>query len=99
MSEEPDLPPLTQQAKNLAGSIGRNAKHVLTGGKLHVEKEEASLRESICQSNVCGNYRSSDNRCAECGCFLVEKIPLTAEYCPLLLWPGDELKKSLEEGE
>jgi hypothetical protein len=85
--------------QNAGKSLVRNAKHKLNGGDLHLEQEEIDMRTDICEANVCGRYRPSDHRCAECGCFLVEKIPLTAEYCPLLLWPGDELKKALEEGE
>lgn len=85
---ERNLPPLGTQAKNFAKAVFRN----IGTGFQHAEQEEQDDRRSICESNVCGNYRPSDDRCADCGCFLAEKIPLIAETCPLMLWPGDELK-------
>jgi hypothetical protein len=92
--KEKPLPGIGAQAANFGKALVRSAVHVAKGGDLRLEEEEQEDRRSICESNICGNYRASDDRCADCGCFLADKIPLAAEYCPLMMWPGDNLKNT-----
>jgi hypothetical protein len=93
---EPALPSLPRQAGNALKAVVRTVKSVATGNRIKVSPETATKRREICQSNKCGLYRASDQRCAKCGCpssprgFIPDKADLFSEFCPLKLWgPGE----------
>jgi hypothetical protein len=69
------FPPLAEQARNLAGAVGR---FIGSGGKL-ATAEERDRRLAICG----GCDRFEDGRCRECGCRLAWKVSMASEHCPL----------------
>jgi hypothetical protein len=81
-------------AVNAAKAASRLAAATLRGEDTEVDEEGQETRWDICRE--CPLFRPSDERCAECGCWLKAKIPLSTEICGLYKWPGD-LQKALEE--
>lgn len=82
--EIPDLPSMTNMAKNVLGSMFKTAKSAVTGHGVRVEKEEADRRLSICRG--CPFFRRTDERCSKCGCYMAVKTYLRAEKCPVGKW-------------
>lgn len=73
-----DFPPLTRQAANLAGAVGR---FVASGLKRATPAEQAG-RLAICGG--CDRFR--DGKCLECGCVTAWKARLQSEHCPIGKW-------------
>ncbi len=79
--EAPELasfPPLSEQAGNLAGAVGR----FLVGGLARAGPEETARRLAICA----GCEQFSDGRCRLCGCRLGLKVAMQTESCPVGNW-------------
>ena len=74
------LPSQVQMAVNLAGAITRD---VLAGCPRRTKEEADEIFNTICKP--C-EFLRSDNRCAQCGCPVVDKIPLGRERCPIGKW-------------
>ena len=68
------FPPLTTQARNLAGAAARFAA---SGGQLAPDEEKAR-RAAIC--GACEHF--ADGRCRLCGCWLHYKQSMASEHCP-----------------
>lgn len=83
--DEPDLPSLAVRARNLAGQSAAEAL-AITRGVPPVTSEETARRIGICRSNKCGNWRSSDETCALCGCPMVRKAPWRTAKCDAGMW-------------
>ena len=82
----PGLPPVVQQARNLAAAVVTNVKSLARGAPALVDKETASARFRICEA--CDLYRPNDQRCGHprCSCYLRFKTWLRAEKCPADKW-------------
>jgi hypothetical protein len=76
---KPEMPPLTTQAGNLAGAIGRTIKAAVTGQPVRVSPEERDRRWGLCMT--CENL--VNDKCKLCGCHFRAKIELATERCPL----------------
>lgn len=84
---EPQKPRLARRVLNYGEAV---VKHVIAGAK-HATSTEASRRESVCRSNICGYFRASDATCADCGCPLRNKTAWSEQRCPLGLWDSPSL--------
>jgi hypothetical protein len=90
--DKPKLPPVTDEAKNLASAIWKVAKDYVKGNELQVEAKEYEARLAVC--TTC-DQRVND-RCASCGCFINEKAKIASfpdevkVFCPLVRWPFPE---------
>lgn len=71
-------PGLAEQVGNLLASA---ARFVASGLKFST-KEEAAARLAVC--TPCPQYNLG--RCNVCGCFLVAKVVLKEEKCPIGKW-------------
>lgn len=83
-SSEPRLPSLLTQATNLAKAAGRVAVAAATGEPVLRPAEQQSACLAICAA--CPSHRPSDDRCAECGCSVAQKVKFQTEICPLAKW-------------
>lgn len=79
---QPELPPTLTQVRNYVQSLARSAASVMEGHSFYVSEQTATARAEICRSNVCGNYRQSDDKCGQCGCPIQGKTSRFAEFCP-----------------
>jgi hypothetical protein len=84
MIRPPQMPSMSQMARNLAQSVGRNLKSVAAGNELRLTAEEANKRLSICKG--CEFFNQLQQRCGKCGCFMAVKTYLRAERCPIGKW-------------
>src|SRR5262249_41892067 len=73
-------PPLAQQASNLAASLWDWA---VSGFTMATAREMAN-RLRICHG--CPEYVADEQRCRLCGCYLLAKIRLKPEKCPIDKW-------------
>lgn len=80
INNEPKMPSLWQQAKNLTKSVVEHAK---TGGQ-NVTPEEKQARLDLC--NNCEFYDKEKSRCKKCGCFMLVKTGWSSASCPIGLW-------------
>ena len=78
-----DMPPITSQAKNLAGAVGRSVTAGVKGEAVKVSREVRDERHAICLACV----RRHEKRCLECGCWLTAKQWSATEDCPIGKWP------------
>ena len=75
------LPPLAHRAMNFVAAA---TKHMSLGAPKVPTGEEAR-RHSICKA--CDRYRVADDRCSECGCFLLgSKVAWADQVCPIGKW-------------
>ena len=82
---DPALPGMLTMVKNFVGSATRH----IAGGMVERSKEEAdSLRAQFCNppGAPCVFYRSVDDRCAKCGCWLSEATRWKSKPCPIGRW-------------
>ncbi len=82
VGEATAFPPLTTQAGNLAGAVGRVVKAAVTGEPIRVSPEEHEKRHGVCMA--CDQL--VNNRCKLCGCRFLTKIELATERCPIGKW-------------
>ena len=86
MSEEKQYPSIPQQGKNLAKfawdvmkeSLSNDSTSLLVSDQIYNERLE------ICKS--CDWYDPNQNRCKECGCYMLVKARLAGSHCPLDKW-------------
>lgn len=72
------FPPLSTQAANLAGALGRFAASGLAMASVELRDERRAL---------CGQCEHKDgNRCRKCGCGLWAKTAIATEVCPIAKW-------------
>ena len=90
--DKPKLPSLATQAVNFAKAV---ARHVRSGAHL---VDKATLEERLQHCALCEHR--VDNRCAICGCFLVDsptgtggKAEWASQSCPLGKWLALEPEK------
>lgn len=81
---EAALPSITTVALNAARAARAEVRARLNGTP-PVEPAEIERRLAICKA-PCEKWRSSDNRCSECGCFGNFKTRLRSQKCPLGKW-------------
>jgi hypothetical protein len=81
----------TEPALPSAGSIALNAARAAaaeirarTAGTPSLPDEEIVRRLDVCKS--CDNWRTSDSRCAMCGCYMAYKTRLRSSSCPIAKW-------------
>jgi ribosomal protein L32 len=77
---EPALPNMVSMAKNVAQAVSSAAKR----GAVLVDDEEKEKRLKVCRQ--CEFYRTSDKRCAVCGCYTELKTTLASWHCPIGRW-------------
>jgi hypothetical protein len=78
-----ELPPLTEELRNVTRSIFKAAVGYVKGEQIQVEPEQLEERLAVCA--MC-THRVED-RCGVCGCYIDKKAHLATEQCPLVLWP------------
>lgn len=83
-TEIPSLPNMAEMAKNVLKSLGRVVKSAAKGDGIRLGKEAAEARLAICRA--CPFFRSTDERCSKCGCYMAVKTYLRAERCPIGKW-------------
>ena len=83
-------PPILEQGKNLALTIGRiidtvrdKNSQLITPRKIYWQRIE------ICKA--CPSCDQGQKRCMECGCFMPAKAKIVVEACPLGKWEENEL--------
>lgn len=85
-SQKKALPPLSEQVKNFAATIGTS---LLSG---HQKVSEPVLEERLRICDTCPS-RAGD-KCSECGCPLAKKAALVTSFCPAYKWlaetPGED---------
>lgn len=78
---EPQPPSIVEQTLNVVGAGVRFA----ASGFRQRPVEEVDRLHAICKG--CDRYRPSDDRCAECGCYLLgNKLAWATEVCPIGKW-------------
>ena len=84
--EEPEkkLPSKVEMASNLAKSLVKNTKAVLTGDDLVAPPEVKNRRMDLCRA--CAWFMKDTKRCAKCGCVVPLKAYLAQESCPIEKW-------------
>lgn len=83
--EQPPLPPLLTRAANLLSASAQEGK-AIAQGVAPITEEEAQSRFAICRTNRCKQFRSQDDTCAACGCFLKSKTAWRSASCPRGHW-------------
>jgi hypothetical protein len=75
---------MARLAVNAGQAAGRVIKATVKGETVWLTPAKSSEHKAICESNQCGFYRVSDQRCAHprCGCFTRLKTLLATESCP-----------------
>lgn len=68
-------------------AVGRVLRQLFRRQSVLVSTELRQARLAECESNRCGRY--SNGKCLECDCFVLAKVVLTTETCPLGRWPVD----------
>lgn len=85
--DTPQLPPIMQQARNLAKAVAGEAAAVAKGVK-PVTPDEKRARLAICAACPERVIQDGHARCAACGCFLERKTAWRSQSCPLGKWPA-----------
>jgi hypothetical protein len=49
-------------------------------------EEIAKKRMAICVENKCGKYKSNNDTCKLCGCYMPAKVRSPKSYCLLKKW-------------
>lgn len=97
--KEPQLPSSLTMAGNAAKALIRTAGQVIAGKRVLAPEWVQSERWETCKS--CDMFRQSDLRCSLCGCYtrswLVGKIELAKERCPLNKWVAYEIETTNHE--
>jgi hypothetical protein len=78
--EDPSSPGVGEMAMNFAGALLRDLK----AGRPRRTPDEVEAILSICQG--CELWRSEENRCGQCGCWIRKKASWAQEHCPLGKW-------------
>jgi hypothetical protein len=78
------LPSKKEMAANLAKSLSKTAKALVTGKKIKAEMSLIEKRTAICHG--CAWFIKENQRCAECGCVVPMKVYLSEESCPVGKW-------------
>jgi len=71
-------------SKSLSSAASKAAKAVIDNKQIISPKLDAQKRLDIC--NKCPSLDKSGGRCEECGCFVIVKVKLDFESCPLKKW-------------
>lgn len=91
MSEESEYPPISEQAKSVAGSAFKIFKGLFNGETVFASLETQVERKKICEG--CEFYDKDCDplpRCKKCGCVVDFKVPIAFEKCPIDKWGMDE---------
>ena len=87
MSKE-QYPNKIKQGKNLAKFTMNVVKDVVVGGvgtdNIFASENKQKKRLDLCHE--CEYYSISDNRCKQCGCWLVYKVKFNTSICPIGKW-------------
>ncbi len=84
--DNPQMPSLSQRAKNFSKSMGEFAKDVaMSGAEAFLGSEQIAERERICA----GCDQQKESWCLSCGCYLPMARTFRSKQCPLKKWPGD----------
>ena len=83
-SNKPNMPSLSQMAKNLGQDVLKNVQSVAKGNSLGSDDAEANRRKTIC--NSCEFFNKAQERCSKCGCYMAVKVYLKASNCPVGKW-------------
>lgn len=79
-SEQPSLPGVGEMAANFAGALLRDLK----AGRPRRTPEEVEAILVVCRG--CEFWRSEDQRCGRCGCWVRKKASWAQEHCPIGKW-------------
>ena len=84
----PQFPSKAQQGKNLAKFTMQVVKDVVVGGigsdDIFVSSTIQNDRMNVCRG--CEYYSKSNNRCRQCGCWLIHKVKFKTSTCPIAKW-------------
>ena len=76
------FPPFFRMARSLARDAWVAARRTAEGAPLLLPSDAAAARLDVCVA--CASFR--DDRCVECGCYMIVKAHLAAMVCPLGKW-------------
>ena len=82
-----EFPSIPEQASNLAKftvSVVKQAVINVTDEDILVPSSKIKERMDICKE--CQYYSSKQNRCQQCGCWLVHKVKFSQSKCPINKW-------------
>lgn len=71
-------------SKSLAKTATKTIDAVANGKQIASSQQEAQRRLDICSE--CKALDRSFGRCIHCGCFVVAKVKLNFEECPIKKW-------------
>jgi hypothetical protein len=87
--EDKPLPSVVKMVKNVAVAAASEAK-ARGAGAAALSDVDAAARLLICRgtdpSSRCPELRASDDRCAQCGCYVARKTKWVSQRCPLGKW-------------
>ena len=93
LAEEKQLPPLSQQVRNLAVDHWKSLKAWMKGENVIAPQEIAQARWEEClkcpkliYDEVNPDTDRKDGRCIECGCFMNVKCHYATAECPIGKW-------------
>ena len=93
LAEEKQLPPLSQQVRNLAVDHWKSLKAWMKGENDIAPQEIAQARREEClkcpkliYDEVNPDTDRKDGRCIECGCFMILKCHYATAECPIGKW-------------
>ena len=78
--EQPSLPGVGEMAANFGGAVLRDLK----AGRPRRSTEAVEAILTICRG--CEHWRSDDQRCGKCGCWIRKKASWAQEHCKLGKW-------------
>lgn len=84
LDKKKELPSKRQMVSNLATSLSKTAKALVSGKKIKAGISLTEKRTAICHG--CPWYIKENQRCAECGCVIPLKTYLAEESCPIGKW-------------
>ena len=70
--------------KTAALAMGKVIVAAVKGEPLLVDDATVKHREATCKQ--CSRWRPKTNRCSVCKCYLILKVQLKTESCPLKKW-------------
>ena len=76
------MPPVTEQVKNLTQAVARAVGALVTGNQVIADEETRRNRIAICE----GCEMLQGWRCSKCGCSTAAKVALQTEKCPMAKW-------------
>ena len=95
LAKEQQLPPASQQIRDIATIHWKSLKSWLKGSQTITTQEEAERRWKICKGcefllydETNPDTNKKDGRCSHCACFMNVKVHYAVAECPIGEWPA-----------